>query len=77
MVARVTDVARELVGRDAEIEAADRFLDATRNGPAALLLEGEPGIGKTTVWREAVRHAEERGYRVLNVGAGRNGSRER
>ncbi len=30
-----------------------------------LVLEGEAGIGKTTLWREARRRAEERGYQVL------------
>src|SRR5437016_2360535 len=52
-------------GRGAELEAAERFLDGLAAGPAALVLEGEPGIGKTTVWREAVRGAEKRGFRVL------------
>jgi predicted ATPase len=32
---------------------------------SVLSLEGEAGIGKTTVWREAVRLAGERGFRVL------------
>src|SRR5688572_6371636 len=31
-----------------------------------LLLEGAAGIGKTTVWREVSRRAEERGFRVLS-----------
>ncbi len=54
-----------VVGRDAELTAADRFLDAIRDSPQALVLEGEPGIGKTTLWRETARRAGERGYRVL------------
>ena len=29
------------------------FVDAVAAAPAALLLEGEPGIGKTTLWRSA------------------------
>jgi hypothetical protein len=32
----------------------DRFVDLLPGGLAALVLEGEPGIGKTTVWRAAV-----------------------
>jgi len=54
-----------VVGREAELEAAEGYLDVVANGLAAFVLEGEPGIGKTTVWREVVRRAEERGYRVL------------
>ncbi len=56
-----------VVGRDEELAAADRFLDMALGGPGALVLEGEPGIGKTTVWREAIRRARERGYRVLST----------
>ena len=41
------------------------FLDSVPGGPGALLVEGEAGIGKSTVWFESVRLAEARGYRVL------------
>jgi DNA-binding CsgD family transcriptional regulator len=54
-----------VIGRQPELEAARRVLESLADGPAALLLEGEPGIGKTTVWREAVALAEARGYRIL------------
>src|SRR5205085_2693955 len=37
------------------------------HGPWALLIEGEAGIGKSTVWFEAVRLAEGCGYRVLRA----------
>ncbi|HUQ22615.1 MAG TPA: AAA family ATPase, partial [Gaiellaceae bacterium] len=33
----------------------------------ALLVEGEPGIGKTTLWLHAARAAELRGHRVLRA----------
>ncbi len=55
----------ELVGRQWEMAGADRFLDAVSAGPAALVLEGESGIGKTTIWRAAVDAARKRSYRVL------------
>lgn len=54
-----------VVGRDPELAAIERFLDTARSRVVGLVLEGEAGIGKTTVWREAVRVAEERGYTVL------------
>jgi DNA-binding CsgD family transcriptional regulator len=57
--------AVEPVGRQWELAEADRFLDAVPAGPAALVLEGEPGIGKTTIWRAAVDAARNRSYRVL------------
>jgi DNA-binding CsgD family transcriptional regulator len=59
----------ELVGRQWEQVGVDRFLDGLAEGPAALLLAGEPGIGKTTVWRAAVEAARSRSYRVLTCRA--------
>jgi DNA-binding CsgD family transcriptional regulator len=53
----------EIVGRDRELEAFDRWLD--RPDGSVLLLEGEAGIGKTTLWRESVRRASDRGWLVL------------
>jgi DNA-binding CsgD family transcriptional regulator len=55
----------DVVGRDAELRATARFLDSLAGQPQALLLEGEPGIGKTTLWLAAVEQARQRGFRVL------------
>src|SRR5829696_6082736 len=55
-----------VIGREAELAAAERFLESLPEGPAALVVEGEAGIGKTTVWREAIRRAEGPSYRVLS-----------
>jgi Cdc6-like AAA superfamily ATPase len=52
-----------IVGRDEELAAVAAFLDGDL--PAALLLAGEAGIGKTTVWRSGLEQARERGVRVL------------
>jgi DNA-binding CsgD family transcriptional regulator len=60
-------VANAIIGREAEIVAIERFLERARLGPAALVIEGEAGIGKTTVWGEAVRIAEAREFRVLHA----------
>jgi hypothetical protein len=54
----------DVTGRAAELAAVTTFLDAVANGPAAMVVEGEAGIGKTTVWRAAVAAAVARGYRV-------------
>jgi DNA-binding CsgD family transcriptional regulator len=56
-----------LVGRDAEREELRRLLDTVESGPLACILEGGPGIGKTTLWREVVDDARERGYQVLQT----------
>ena len=58
-------MAPHVVGRDALLAAGDEFLARAEKGFAALLLEGEPGVGKTTVWAEVVRRAECGGFRVL------------
>ena len=46
--------------------AVDDLLDAASLGPAGLIIEGEPGIGKTTLWVEAIDRARERGFLVLS-----------
>ncbi len=56
----------ELVGRDAELEAIERFLEPGEGErPSALVLEGEAGIGKTTLWRAGLALADECSCRVL------------
>lgn len=54
---------REVVGREEELELLSAF--ARGEGPRVLLLEGEAGIGKTTLLREAVAAASGAGARVL------------
>jgi DNA-binding NarL/FixJ family response regulator len=56
-----------MIGRAREAESIGRFLERLPTGPVGLVIEGEPGIGKTTVWAAAVRAAEARGYRVLQA----------
>lgn len=53
-----------VVGREFELGVIQRFLTAS-DGPRALLIVGEPGIGKTTLWQEAVALARSRGSVVL------------
>src|SRR5712691_732549 len=56
----------DVVGRDAELRTITRFLDSLVAQPQALVLEGEPGIGKTTLWLAALDQARQRGFRVLS-----------
>src|SRR4029079_5960926 len=45
-----------------------RFLDAVSAGSVrSLALTGHAGIGKTTLWREAVRLAADSGFTVLTA----------
>jgi DNA-binding CsgD family transcriptional regulator len=57
-----------VIGREDELAAIEGFLDRSRRGPAALVIAGEPGIGKTILWQACVEQARERG-RVLSCRA--------
>jgi DNA-binding CsgD family transcriptional regulator len=50
-----------ILGREEELATIARFMGDDRSGFRALLLEGEAGIGKTTLWREALRLARGKG----------------
>jgi DNA-binding CsgD family transcriptional regulator/tetratricopeptide (TPR) repeat protein len=43
------------------------MLMAASTAPAALIVSGEPGIGRTTLWSAGVREARERGFQVLSA----------
>ena len=45
------------------------FLASAAAEPSALLIEGETGIGKTTLWLAAQEQAREAGFRVLSARA--------
>ena len=53
------------VGRDAEIAEIFAFLSAASGAPAALVITGDAGIGKTAVWQH-VFQAAGRSSRVLS-----------
>ena len=55
-----------LLGRQDELAEIGRFLDAIEGGRSRLLLlSGQAGIGKTTLWEAGIRAAQERGVRVV------------
>jgi DNA-binding CsgD family transcriptional regulator len=58
-------VAMELVGRDAELHAAEAFAAQLREGLAALVIGGAAGIGKTAVWHAARDDVEALGAHIL------------
>ncbi len=55
----------EIIGREEELASLHAFIDQARIGPTALVLEGEVGIGKSTLWVAGVEHARGRNLRVL------------
>jgi hypothetical protein len=60
-------MAARVVSRPAEQLAVGEFLATAALEPAALVLEGEAGIGKTTVWLDGLERARELGFRVLST----------
>jgi DNA-binding CsgD family transcriptional regulator len=55
-----------IVGREEELASLNAFVASFHEGSAALTLEGEAGIGKSTLWHAAVTAARERGLLVLS-----------
>lgn len=54
-----------LVGREAELPRLNSLVDDPSSGFRGVLLEGDPGIGKTVLWQATVEQARRRGRRVL------------
>ena len=55
-----------MVGRERELGAGTYLLTALERGCGCLVLEGEAGIGKTTVWEAVLAEGERRGCRLLS-----------
>ncbi|HET8528482.1 MAG TPA: AAA family ATPase [Gaiellaceae bacterium] len=55
----------EIVGRDEELGVLLPFVTDAGDGAGTLVLEGEPGIGKSTLWQAGVDGAREAGALVL------------
>ena len=58
-------MGHEIVGREDEVAALHAFFDGAGEGPASIVLEGDAGIGKSTLWLAGVEAAGERSRRVL------------
>ena len=43
------------------------FVRRAAIGPAALVIEGEPGIGKTTFWLSAIERMRNDGFRIMSA----------
>ncbi len=56
-----------VIGREEELAEVALFLDCAAAGSASLVLVGEAGVGKTTLWQAGVEAARERSFRVLTA----------
>jgi len=55
----------ELVGRDAEAARVDAIIEGLPEGGAALVVSGEPGVGKSALLHDARARADALGIRTL------------
>ena len=58
-------MSHEMLGRSDELAIGRRFLAAASAGPACLVIEGLPGIGKTMLWQVVSGEASAAGMRLL------------
>jgi DNA-binding CsgD family transcriptional regulator/tetratricopeptide (TPR) repeat protein len=63
-------VSSGVISRSAEFRAVSEFLLSAELQPTGLVIEGEAGIGKTTIWLAAVNLARDRGFGVFSARAG-------
>lgn len=63
-------MVRSRVSRTIEQRAVTAFLDSAATRPSVLVIDGEAGIGKTTLWLAALEQARELGYHVLSARGG-------
>ena len=61
------DVVPDVVGRADELARIAGFVTDTGPGTSVLLLDGAPGVGKTTLWEAGVTLARKHGLRVLTA----------
>jgi predicted ATPase len=59
-------IALGVIGRESEIAAVGAALEAVGSG-RSLVLCGDPGIGKSTLWEVGLEEAHARGLRVLQA----------
>jgi DNA-binding CsgD family transcriptional regulator len=65
----VEPVAREIVGRSEALASIGSFVAGVPAGGGALVVVGEPGLGKTTLLDHATTAAASAGHRVLRATA--------
>ncbi|MQY28935.1 AAA family ATPase [Nocardia aurantia] len=57
----------DLIGRDSELQVLAGLIDDVENEGGAIVVVGDPGIGKTSLLRAAAAHGKAAGLGVLSV----------
>ena len=63
-----------LVGRDREVDRIDDLVRSIDRGARFVVIRGEAGIGKTSLWRSALQRHRAAGHRTLVTRADRGGA---
>jgi DNA-binding CsgD family transcriptional regulator len=63
----VTDKSRSIVGRESELSFVHDFILSISERATALAVEGEEGVGKTTLWTAGIEDANKRGSLILEA----------
>ncbi|HEY3527684.1 MAG TPA: AAA family ATPase [Nocardioides sp.] len=61
------DAGNEIVGRAGELTTIQGFLDATGAVEMGLLIEGEAGTGKSTLWEAGLAYAQGHSFHMLRA----------
>ena len=54
-----------VVGREIELASLRDFVSSIPSGAIVVALEGDAGVGKTTLWEAGLEEARDLGFRVL------------
>ncbi len=57
----------EIVGRTAELAVIEKVIASAGDGLAALVIQGPPGIGKSTLWRATIGSAQDAGFHIFEA----------
>lgn len=60
-------MSRSIVGRESELSFVHDFILSISERATALALEGEAGVGKTTLWTAGIEDANKRGSLILEA----------
>jgi DNA-binding NarL/FixJ family response regulator len=58
-----------VIGRSDDLRAIAQYLEVAGTRPSALLIDGEAGIGKSTLWVSALERAAEVGFHTVSASA--------
>src|SRR6476646_10621778 len=56
-----------VVGRSYDTRSIAEYLKSVGSQPSALFIDGEPGIGRSTLWLAGLDQARERGFHTLSA----------